>query len=136
MDDLISDCYYLSGVYPEKSYLVPIHKWLFSAISASDSDFNPQNTKCIPAVKIFIFLDLAENISFMDGHYLQMVFNEFGTPIIIRVKRQEKGIKITREKIYFDKKICAIKLNGNKNTHQGLIHYFSDYTSYFYLMFS
>jgi hypothetical protein len=25
-------------------YLVPIHKWLFSAISASGSDFNPRNT--------------------------------------------------------------------------------------------
>ncbi|MDY7032984.1 MAG: hypothetical protein SVY10_13880, partial [Thermodesulfobacteriota bacterium] len=43
------------------------------AISASDSDFNPQNTKCIPAVKIFIFFDLAENTSFLDGHYLGIV---------------------------------------------------------------
>jgi len=48
--------------------LVSIHKWLFSAISASDSDFNPQNTLCIPTVKIFVFLDLAKTTSFLDGH--------------------------------------------------------------------
>ena len=34
-----------------------IHKWLFSAISA---------------VKIFVFLDLAKTISFLDGHYLSI----------------------------------------------------------------
>jgi hypothetical protein len=28
---------------------------------ASDSNFNPQNTKCIPVVKIFVFLDLEQN---------------------------------------------------------------------------
>jgi hypothetical protein len=33
----------------------------FCPISASDSNFNPQNTKCIPAVKIFVFLDLEQN---------------------------------------------------------------------------
>ncbi len=38
--------------------LVPIRKWL---ISASGLDFNPQNTQCIPAVKIFVFLDLEQN---------------------------------------------------------------------------
>ena len=27
-----------------EGYLVSIHKWLFSAISASDSNFNPRNT--------------------------------------------------------------------------------------------
>jgi hypothetical protein len=47
---------------------MPNHKWLFSAISVSGSDFNSQNAQRIPAVKIFVFLDLAKNISFMDGH--------------------------------------------------------------------
>ena len=28
---------------------VPIHIWLFSTISASDSDFNPRNTRCMDA---------------------------------------------------------------------------------------
>jgi len=28
------------------------------SISASDSNFNPRNTQCIPAVKIFALLDL------------------------------------------------------------------------------
>jgi hypothetical protein len=37
-------------------------------IFASDPGFNPQNTQSIPAVKIFVFLDLAKNISFLDGH--------------------------------------------------------------------
>jgi|GEM_PF-3172954 len=44
-----------------------VREWLFFAISASDSDFNPQNTQCIPAVKIFAFLDLAKNFSFSDS---------------------------------------------------------------------
>ena len=39
-------------------YLVPERKLSFSPISASDKNFNPRNTKCIPAVKILIFLDL------------------------------------------------------------------------------
>ena len=41
-------------------YLVPERKLSFSPISASDKNFNPQNTQCIPAVKILIFLDLDE----------------------------------------------------------------------------
>ncbi|MBU0989222.1 MAG: hypothetical protein KJ823_03455, partial [Proteobacteria bacterium] len=44
-----------------------VREWLFPAISASGSDFNPQNTQCIPAVKIFAFLDLAKNFSFSDS---------------------------------------------------------------------
>ncbi len=36
-------------------------KTLFCPISASGSDFNPQNTQCIPAVKILAFLDLEQN---------------------------------------------------------------------------
>ena len=61
----------LSGVLRQKrrwtTRLCPIHKWLFSAISASDSDVRarsnvPLHTQCIPAVKIFVFLDLAENL--------------------------------------------------------------------------
>jgi len=34
---------------------------LFRPISASGSNFNPQNTQCIPAVKIFAFLELEQN---------------------------------------------------------------------------
>ena len=53
--------------------LVSIRKWLFSAISASDSDVRahcnvPLHKQCIPAVKIFVFLDTAKNISIFDGH--------------------------------------------------------------------
>jgi hypothetical protein len=35
----------------------------------SGENFNPQNTACIPAVKIFAFLELEQISSFMDGHY-------------------------------------------------------------------
>ncbi len=37
------------------------HNVPFSPISASDENFNPQNTLCIPPVEIFIFLDLKQN---------------------------------------------------------------------------
>jgi len=50
------------------NYLVSIHKWLFCPISASGSNFNPRNKPYIPAVKIFAFLELEQNISFLDGH--------------------------------------------------------------------
>jgi len=33
---------------------------LFCPISASCSNFNPQNTQCIPVVKIFAFLELEQ----------------------------------------------------------------------------
>ena len=33
-------------------------------ISASDSNFNPRNTQCIPVVKIFTFLDLEQTETF------------------------------------------------------------------------
>jgi len=39
----------------------PLQNVPFCPISASDSDFNPRNTQCIPVVKIFIFLELEQN---------------------------------------------------------------------------
>jgi hypothetical protein len=34
----------------------PLHNCHFSVMQRQASDFNPQNTQCIPAVKIFAFL--------------------------------------------------------------------------------
>ena len=39
----------------------PLQNAPFRPISASGSNFNPQNTQCIPAVKIFAFLELERN---------------------------------------------------------------------------
>jgi len=39
----------------------PLQNVHFCPISASDSNFNPRNTQCIPVVKIFAFLDLEQN---------------------------------------------------------------------------
>jgi hypothetical protein len=39
----------------------PLQNAHFCTISASDSNFNPRNTQCIPVVKIFAFLDLEQN---------------------------------------------------------------------------
>jgi len=36
--------------------LRPLHNCHFSVMQRQASDFNPQNTQCIPAVKIFAFL--------------------------------------------------------------------------------
>jgi len=36
----------------------PLKNAPFCPIAASGSNFNPQNTKCIPAVEIFAFLEL------------------------------------------------------------------------------
>jgi hypothetical protein len=57
-----------------KCYLVPVRKRLISPISASGSNFNPQNTQCMDAcpdfigvVKIIAFLELEKIISFSGG---------------------------------------------------------------------
>jgi len=39
----------------------------FYPIPASGSNLNPQNTQCIPAVKIFAFLGLEQNQTFFKG---------------------------------------------------------------------
>jgi len=39
----------------------PLQNAPFRSISASGSNFNPQNTQCIPAVKIVAFLELERN---------------------------------------------------------------------------
>ncbi len=52
-------------------YMVPIHKWPVCSISTLCSNFNPRNTLCIPAVKIFACLDLKQTASFIDGHHNQ-----------------------------------------------------------------
>jgi hypothetical protein len=38
----------------------PLQNAPFCPISASGSNFNPQNTQCIPSVKIFVFLELEQ----------------------------------------------------------------------------
>jgi hypothetical protein len=59
------------GVLPGRRFcLVPIHKWLFSPISALGKNFNPRNINHMPAVKISARLELDETISFLDGHEL------------------------------------------------------------------
>ena len=45
----------------------PLQNAPFCPISASGSNFNPQNTQCIPAVKIFAFLELEQNWAFFKG---------------------------------------------------------------------
>jgi hypothetical protein len=39
----------------------PLKNVPFCPISVSDQNFNPQNTECIPVVKIFVFLELDQN---------------------------------------------------------------------------
>jgi len=39
----------------------PLQNAPFCPIPASGSNFNPQNTQCIPVVKIFTFLGLEQN---------------------------------------------------------------------------
>ena len=50
--------------------LVPERKLLIFPIFASGANFNPQNTPCIPAVKICAFLELEKIFKFSFGHYL------------------------------------------------------------------
>jgi hypothetical protein len=50
-------------------YERPLQNAPFCPIPASGSNFNPQNTQCIPVVKIFAFLCLEQNWTFSKGLY-------------------------------------------------------------------
>jgi hypothetical protein len=54
----------------------PLKNAPFRPISASGSNFNPQNTPCILAVKIFAFLELRRNWTFFKGLPIQRLYNE------------------------------------------------------------
>jgi hypothetical protein len=45
----------------------PLQNAPFCSISASGSNFNPRNTKCIPVVKIIAFLELKQKLTFFKG---------------------------------------------------------------------
>jgi len=49
-----------TGDYRTDSFLRPLQNVPFCPISVSGSDINPRNTQCIPAIKIFAFLDLEQ----------------------------------------------------------------------------
>ena len=57
--------------------LRPLQNPAFYPISASGSTFNPQNTQCIPVVKIFAFLELEQKSTFFKGLGLGAVEFEF-----------------------------------------------------------
>jgi len=45
----------------------PLQNPTFCPISTSGSNFNPQNTQCIPVVKIIAFLELEQKSAFFKG---------------------------------------------------------------------
>ena len=51
-------------------YLVSVHKWHFSPNSSLLSKFNPRSINYMPPVKFIERLDLEQNYSFLDRHYL------------------------------------------------------------------
>jgi len=49
------------------STLRPLQNGTLCQISALGSNFNPQNTQCIPPVNIFAFLELEHKLPFFKG---------------------------------------------------------------------
>ncbi len=49
------------GRIDESEKVKPLQNAPFCPIPASGSNFNPQNTQCIPVVKIFACLELEQN---------------------------------------------------------------------------
>jgi len=47
----------------------PLQNGTFCPISVSGSNFNPQNTQCIPVVKIFVGPELEQKRAFFKGLY-------------------------------------------------------------------
>jgi len=50
-----------------KPIMRPLQNAPFCPISASGSNFNSQNTQCIPVVKIIAFLELEQKYAFFKG---------------------------------------------------------------------
>jgi hypothetical protein len=59
--------------FRDGTYLVPVHKWPFPPNSSLLSEFNPRNIKNMPVVKFIERLNLEQNISFLDKHYLRIL---------------------------------------------------------------
>jgi len=59
--------------HSDGNYLVPAHKWPFYPNSSLLSEFNPWNIDYMPVVKFIKRLDLEQNISSMDRHYLKLI---------------------------------------------------------------
>ena len=76
-----------SGV-PNK--MRPLKNAPFCPISASGSNFNPRNTQCIRAVKIFAFLELKQKLTFLKGLESASGFN---IPIYYSCKGESSWIK-------------------------------------------
>jgi len=73
---------FFSGASSRRQSLIAIYglvaerKPSFSPISVSGSNFNPQNTLSIPAVKIVAFLELSEKPWFSFGHWISLLMRE------------------------------------------------------------
>jgi hypothetical protein len=57
----------------------------FCPISASDSNFNPLNTQCIPVVKTFVFLEHEQNRTFFKGLSIAMVIGYLKGKSAVRI---------------------------------------------------
>ena len=63
----------------ENPYLRPLQNTPFCPISASGSNFNPQNTQSILVVKIFVFLELEQKWAFCKGLNLMRIYEELAS---------------------------------------------------------
>jgi len=56
-----------SKVFAKPFLSRPLQNASFCPISASGSNFNPRNTRCIPLVKVIAFLELEQKYAFFKG---------------------------------------------------------------------
>jgi hypothetical protein len=77
--------------------LRPLKNTPFRPISASGSNFNPQNTHCIPAVEIFAFLELRRNWAFFKGLTLFPVLGSCFHFWFFSKKVEKEGSRIRHE---------------------------------------
>jgi hypothetical protein len=54
----------------------PLKNAPFCSVSASGSNFNPRNTQCIPVVKIIVFFELKQKLTFFKGLTILYKFRE------------------------------------------------------------
>jgi hypothetical protein len=62
-------------------------------LSVSDSNYNPQNTKYIPMVKIFVSLDLGKYLTFFKGLNVNSFILTFN-----KIKNQGETLKVKDER--------------------------------------
>ena len=107
--------------------LRPLKNTPFCPIPASGSNFNPQNTTCIPVIKIFAFLGLEQKGAFFKGLKLSTIrlFPLLGAFCLVVLLCGPSGVLAHQLSVFAWVEGDTVKVQGNlpkgKHPKQGMV---------------